>query len=60
MNATYMKTALTLKDHTIVHAKMVSIERERPAQVFNVTDHLDQWNLLDFIYLSFPLDRMEE
>ena len=38
MNATYMKTALTLKDHTIVHAKMVSFERERPAQVFNVTD----------------------
>ena len=36
MNATYMKTALTLKDHTIVHAKMVSFERERPAQVFNV------------------------
>ena len=38
MNVTYMKTALTLKGHTVVHAKMVSIERERHAQVFNITD----------------------
>ena len=27
-----------LKDHTIVHVKMVFFERERPALVFNLAD----------------------
>ena len=33
MNVTLTQTAQTLKDHIIVHAKMVSLEMERIVQV---------------------------